>query len=382
MVNPNEQALENIISAYINSCYPDIPPTEDEFNDAAALMRKANSFLPVTNEEFENLKKRLRQTVVVTLDTGICLPYPRNNHQALLPARLGDIDFFFWNRYKKYLEEVKHWNPRVTSKLGQVSEEILDQCGDPKGDDFHIRGLVLGDVQSGKTSNYTALANKAADAGYELIIVLAGIPEILRQQTQNRLDKEFCGRQSNLYLDPRTSIKYVPVGVGRYGTQKRIASFTSEAKDFDEGVLKSNNLALDNVNCPILLVVKKNKTILNNLYKWLKNNNPVNKNGQIAKSMLLIDDEADNASVNTKKDSDTDPTAINGAIRDIVSFFSKSTYLAVTATPFANIFINPELSSDLFPADFIYALDAPTNYIGAERLMICNYTFRINTKKN
>ncbi len=387
MSNPNENQLESIISAFISSKYNEIPPTEAEFNETANMMRTVNAaFLPVTDEEFKNIKKRLRETIVVTMDTGICLPDLNNGHQSWLPAKRADIDFYYWNRYKKYLEEVKHWNPRVTSKLGQVSDEILDQCGDPTGKDFHIRGLVLGDVQSGKTANYTALSNKAADVGYDLVIILAGIPELLRQQTQKRLDLEFCGRQSNLYLDPKSSIKYVPVGVGRYGNKKTIACFTSEANDFNAGVLKSNGLALDTVNSTILLVVKKNKTILNNLFVWLKHNNPLNSNGQIAKSLFLIDDEADNASINTK-DPDADPTAINNAIRLLLSLFSKTTYLAVTATPFANIFINPVKSSDLpikdrngkiadtitnvpdlFPADFIYALDAPTNYIGAERI--------------
>lgn len=387
MNNPNESQLESIISAFISSKFMDVPPTETEFNEAAEMMRNANgSFLPVSDEEFKNLKKRLRETIVVTMDTGVCLQDPNNGHKSWLPAKRADIDFYYWERYRKYLEEVKHWNPRVTSKLGQVSDEILDQCGDPSGDDFHIRGLVLGDVQSGKTSNYTALANKAADVGYDLVIVLAGIPELLRQQTQKRLDKEFCGRQSNLYLDPKSAVKYVPVGVGRYGNKKTIACFTSEANDFNVGVLKSNGLALDTVNSTILLVVKKNVTILNNLFVWLKHNNPLNANGQIAKSLFLIDDEADNASINTKNP-DADPTAINNAIRLLLSIFAKTTYLAVTATPFANIFINPVQGNDLiirskdgkiedtisdvpdlFPADFIYALDPPTNYIGAERI--------------
>lgn len=386
MASLNEM-LESIISAFISSRYKDVPPTETEFNEAADLMRAGNaSLLPVTDVEFNNIKKRLRETIVVTMDTGICLQDLNNGHQSWLPAKRADIDFYYWERYKKYLEEVKHWNPRVTAKLGQVSDDILDQCGDPSGEDFHIRGLVLGDVQSGKTANYTALSNKAADVGYDLVIILAGIPELLRQQTQKRLDLEFCGRQSNLYLDPKSTVKYVPVGVGRYGNKKTIACFTSEANDFNVGVLKSNGLALDTVNSTILLVVKKNKTILNNLFVWLKHNNPLNANGQIAKSLFLIDDEADNASINTK-DPEADPTAINNAIRLLLSLFAKTTYLAVTATPFANIFINPVKASDLvikdkkgkiadtvanvpdlFPADFIYALDAPTNYIGAERI--------------
>jgi hypothetical protein len=242
MNDASENALESVISAYVNVQFKEVPPTEAEFDRCAQTIRDSNIF-SVTDKEFENIKKRLREAVVVTMDTGICLPDPENEHQSWLPARRAEVDFYYWDRYKKYLEEVKYWNPRVTSKLGQVSDEILDQCGDPQSANFHIRGLVLGDVQSGKTSNYTALANKAADVGYELIIVLAGIPELLRQQTQKRLDKEFCGRPSNLYLaaDPKSTIKkYAPVGVGRYGNKKKIASFTSEANDFDAGVLRSN----------------------------------------------------------------------------------------------------------------------------------------------
>ena len=364
-------ALENIISAYINSIYQDVPPTEEQFNKAAELMRKSNSYLVVSDSEFETIKSHLKSTTVMILDNGIMLSDPDNGHKPWVAARRSEIDPFYWERYKKYLETMKHWNPRVTAKLGQVSDEILDQCGNPAEKSFHIRGLVLGDVQSGKTANYTAIANKAADAGYQLIIVLAGIPEVLRQQTQKRLDSEFCGRQSNTYLDPKTSavIKNKPVGVGKFGIKKKVASFTSQANDFDSGVLKSNDLGLDTVNCPVLLVVKKNKTILNNLASWLKYNNLINGQGQIDLPMMLIDDEADNASVNTNKlNSETNPTAINAAVRDILSLFTKTTYLAVTATPFANIFIDPDNNKDLFPSDFIYSLSAPSEYIGAERI--------------
>ena len=214
---------------------------------------------------------------------------------------------------------MKHWNPRVTSSLGKISDEILDLCGDPAEDHFAIKGLVLGDVQSGKTANYTAICNKAADTGYRIIIILAGLQENLRKQTQERLDAEFSGRKSEYYLDPKAEqgIKNQPVGVGRYGTSKKIASFTSVTKDFDSGVLRSNDLGIENVNCPVILVVKKNKRILNNLIKWLSDNNTHNAAGQIELPLLLIDDEADNASVNTK-DPDSQPAAINDCIRRLL----------------------------------------------------------------
>ena len=221
----------------------------------------------------------------------------------------------------------------------------------------------MGDVQSGKTANYTAISNKAADTGYRIIIVLAGMMENLRQQTQSRLDAEFSGRKSEYYLDP--------VGVGRYGVQKRIAAFTSVSKDFDINVLKSNDLNLQSVSDPVVLVVKKNKRILNNLIKWLSKSRD-DTTGKIMLPMLLIDDEADNASVNTRSEDDS-PAAINACIRKLLHEFYQASYLGITATPFANIFINPEtedemIGDDLFPRDFIYSLAPPTNYIGADKI--------------
>lgn len=231
----------------------------------------------------------------------------------------------------------------------------------------------MGDVQSGKTANYTAISNKAADTGYRIIIVLAGMMENLRQQTQSRLDAEFSGRKSEYYLDPKAEqeIKNLPVGVGRYGVQKRIAAFTSVSKDFDINVLQSNDLNLQSVSDPVVLVVKKNKRILNNLIKWLSKSRD-DTTGKIMLPMLLIDDEADNASVNTRSEDDS-PAAINACIRKLLHEFYQASYLGITATPFANIFINPEtedemIGDDLFPRDFIYSLAPPTNYIGADKI--------------
>ena len=189
----------------------------------------------ITDEEFAEILVRLRASIVIQMDVGVYINDRNTPHKSWLPSRRADLDFFFWNRYKKYLEEIKHWNPRVTATLDKVSDEIVDLLGDPQSKEpFQRRGLVLGDVQSGKTANYTAISNKAADTGYRIIIVLAGMMENLRQQTQSRLDAEFSGRKSEYYLDPKAEqgIKNQPVGVGRYGVQKRIAAFTSVTKDF------------------------------------------------------------------------------------------------------------------------------------------------------
>ncbi len=374
MSNPNIAMLENVISAAVSTQYKEVPPTEEEFINLAQTMRSNMSAFAVTDDEFADILVRLRASIVIQMDVGVFINDRNTPHKSWLPARRADLDFFFWNRYKKYLEEIKHWNPRVTATLDKVSDEIVDLLGDPESSEpFQRRGLVLGDVQSGKTANYTAISNKAADTGYRIIIVLAGMMENLRQQTQSRLDAEFSGRKSEYYLDPKAEqeIKNLPVGVGRYGVQKRIAAFTSVSKDFDINVLKSNDLNLQSVSDPVVLVVKKNKRILNNLIKWLSKSRD-DTTGKIMLPMLLIDDEADNASVNTRSEDDS-PAAINACIRKLLHEFYQASYLGITATPFANIFINPEtedemIGDDLFPRDFIYSLAPPTNYIGADKI--------------
>jgi hypothetical protein len=357
----------------INTEYPDTPPTEAEFDAKAEKLREALAVLyPVSNEEFADIKCKLKANIVIQAEVGVFIQ-DKQPRQSWLPARRKSLDFFFWNRYKKYLEEVKHWNPHITGTLDRVSDEIVDLLGDPQNKvPFQRRGLVLGDVQSGKTANYTAICNKAADTGYRVIVILAGMQENLRQQTQERLDVEFSGRLSKYLLDPsKRNIENIPVGVGRYGKKKRIASFTSVTADFNINILKSNGLSLLGVHDPVLIVVKKNKSILNNLIRWLHNNN-MDHSGKINLPMLLIDDEADNASVNTN-DEDKDPTAINNVIRRLLKLFRQASYVGITATPYANIFINPDTETkmhgdDLFPRDFIYLLSPPTNYIGAENI--------------
>lgn len=388
----NMEMLERFISAVINTKYKEIPPTEAEFiKEANDIRNMTQATSPVTDEEYEYVLRKLKASMVIIMDDGVYIYDPNSKHQSWLPARRADIDFFYWERYKKYLEDEKRWNTRVTATLDKVSDEIIDLLGDPKDttNSFQRRGLVLGDVQSGKTANYTAICNKAADCGYRVIIVLAGMMENLRIQTQERLDTEFAGRRSKYLLDPKADqiIKNTPFGVGRINPNKRISCFTSVNTDFNSVILKSNDLTLRNISEPAIFIVKKNKNVLNNLQSWLVSNN-ADMNNKIDLPLLLIDDEADNASVNTKKD-DQDPAAINAAIRNILNSFYQASYLGITATPFANIFINPEtedkmIGDDLFPRDFIYALSPPTNYIGADAIFSidANYTDSVIEIKN
>ena len=278
---------------------------------------------------------------------------------------------YYWSRYAKYLLLNEGWNQEVIDTLGDVSDTILDLCGNPEEPGaWKRKGLILGDIQSGKTSNYLALCNKAADAGYKVIILLTGTLESLRKQTQERVDAGFVGLNSRNILQKNPEKKYV--GVGSIDSNRCAYQFTSVLSDFNSAKLQALNFTIKGLGEPVILVLKKNKSILDNLATWLRTRNTSNTGEKIDLPLLLIDDEADNASINTNKP-DLKPTAINEGIVNVLKLFNRSSYVAVTATPFANIFIDPDLDKgadefNLFPSDFIYSLSAPTNYIGARRI--------------
>lgn len=269
---------------------------------------------------------------------------------------------YYWSRYKNYLATQKHFAPEIIKRLEETTmRKIMSYLGNPNDDTFSIRGLVVGDVQSGKTSNYLGLVTKAADAGYRVIFILTGTIENLRKQTQERVEEGFIGYDVLNAMD---------VGVGR--GERTPKSFTSRAKDFVADDDQNTNIKISNYPSePMIFVLKKNASVLKKLYTSLKNINTTRVYQRIKVPMLLIDDEADNASINTGKPED-DPTKINKYIRCILSLFTKSSYVGFTATPFANVFINYDsedemLRDDLFPRDFIYSLKAPSNYCGSRK---------------
>ena len=271
-------------------------------------------------------------------------------------------EWLFWTRYKKYLAEQKHFAPEVIFQLDDLTDRILDKLFNPQRHDIIInkKGLVVGQVQSGKTANYTGLICKAADAGFNLIIILAGIHNNLRSQTQTRIDEGFLGfdTQNTRAYDMNRTIR---IGVGLIpGFDKAIANSYTTSAEYGDFTKQAANTA----GLPIILVIKKNVSVLKRLYSWLKSQST---HDVIAnKSLLLVDDEADNASINTSRSGD-DPTAINGNICKIIKLFNRSAYVGYTATPFANIFI-PLDKDDLFPKDFIINLPAPDNYVGPEKV--------------
>lgn len=280
-------------------------------------------------------------------------------------------DNFFWSRYKDYL--INHSSiSRVSINLldDAILPDIMNCLGNPN-DTLNAprlrRGLIIGDVQSGKTATYTGLICKAADAGYKVVILLTGITESLRRQTQERIDEGIIG----ITLKKEGKIdKYLRVGVGLDNRQIRATSVTSTLNDF---VGNSNKITMSLASSSLVLfVIKKNVSVLQRLFTWLSEQNKDFVKKYVDVPMLLIDDEADNASVNTRKN-DTDPTHTNKLIRKICNLFMNSTYVGFTATPFANVFIDPDSvdimqHADLFPEHFIYTLEAPSNYVGADKI--------------
>lgn len=298
-----------------------------------------------------------------------------------------NIEFELWNRFKL---DMRTNNPSFPiNDLDDFTDKILDKCVNPKKEgSWDRRGMVVGHVQSGKTSNYVGLINKATDAGYKVIIVIAGTISSLRRQTQERIDSGYIGRSSAAFINNQGENKIT--GVGKYKVSTDIYSLTSSYyKSGDEGDFNqaiANRLNIPIGNNPVVLVIKKNKSILENLIDWFsKDENIKMVDGSpilFDVPALIIDDEADAASVNASK-SIEDIKTINRLIRTLLNLFNQKTFIGYTATPYANLFISQEhneelttivknkeykIGEDLFPRDFIINIKSPTNYIGAAKI--------------
>ena len=279
----------------------------------------------------------------------------------------------FMQRYLEKLEE-SDWPVQSVDELRESTARVLEVLDDPdRAGPWDWRGLVAGDVQSGKTAHYAGVVNRAADAGYRVIVVLAGMHNILRLQTQKRLEDDFLGYDTNPKSNSGGGPRKV-IGVGELNPRLIVDSLTMAVQlgDFSQKVADQANFAP--LSQPCLLVVKKNAKVLQNLNGWIKRL----PNASRAAPLLVIDDEADQASVDTGDqpllpdgtfDEDYDPKRINGEIRKLLNSFERSAYVAYTATPFANILIHDERQAkdyglDLFPSTFIVSLTPPDDYFG------------------
>jgi hypothetical protein len=328
------------------------------------------------------LRRRLEMDLNIFVPAPFILDGFDGEHRPWLDSRRNEINWQLWRRYERYLRQ-KNWPSSVIESINKTTNMALDRLEDPSAGNrrFDRRGMVVGQVQSGKTANYTGLMCKAVDAGYRIVLVLAGNHDNLRSQTQTRLDEEFLG-----YDTAQFESGIGTVGVGLIGgVNPTPISVTTRDQKGDFSTAAARRMPMQLGGIPILLVVKKNVTILRTIYNYfIKSRNaredPVSGHPIVdGVPLLMIDDEADLASVNTA-DIPTDektgnpidnynPTKINEWIRRILSSFGMKAYVGYTATPFANIFIPPEsvhreLGPDLFPESFIITLSPPSDYIG------------------
>lgn len=365
-MNDLQKNFKNMVSVFIAN---DSILRESTIDEKIEEMRFLPTFSSLTDEEVKEISAEIKSEFSIKLDIGTLIE--EKGHEKWFLSKKGQLDMKYWERYRKYLLADQGFSTQVVNTMDDILDTLTDLLGDPSRDiSFKRRGLIIGDVQSGKTSNYTGLICKAVDSGYKVVVLLTGTIEKLRQQTQQRIDEGFVGSDSSAMMKKKED--GLIVGVGKYDSSIRPMVLTSTADDFKAQNAKNLNFDLRNINGPVIFVVKKNSAVLKRLNKWLSTYNQ-NGTNPINHSLLVIDDEADNASVNTKADPEETPTAINRNIRELLAMFTKSSYVGFTATPFANIFIDPEnendmYAEDLFPKDYIYSLNAPSNYTGARNI--------------
>ncbi|MFI5862822.1 Z1 domain-containing protein [Streptomyces sp. NPDC051546] len=293
----------------------------------------------------------------------------------------------YWPAYRKLLAD-KGWPPHAIAGLDVATDQVVERLADPTDEEvYQSKGLVVGYVQSGKTANFTGVVAKAVDAGYRLVIVLGGTLNMLRAQTQRRLDMELVGREnimrgademeSDYADDPAWKAgKFIAFGgmpsalgafdIVRMTTRKNdyksllqgITALEFEKREPALPLYHRENLHRSSAS---LMVVKKNKTVLAKLVKDLgKIRTPLSEI-----PVLIIDDESDEASVNTSKPDAAQRSAINEQISKLLKMLPRAQYVGYTATPFANVFVDPSDTEDIFPKDFIISLPRPDGYMGA-----------------
>ncbi|MHC5264211.1 Z1 domain-containing protein [Streptomyces sp. UC4497] len=306
------------------------------------------------------------------------------------PARLANG--WYWPAYERCMRDLKGWSDEAVTGIDEAADRVVERLADPTdAAAYQAKGLVMGHVQSGKTANFTGVIAKAVDRGYRLVIVLSGSLNMLRAQTQRRLDMELVGKENILRGAPEEYSDYAEDPEWQRGRflshgelPSRLGAFDIirlTTRDEDYQALRQGITALEfekaDPTLPLhdprnlhrsaarLMVVKKNKAVLARVVSDLR------RLGRQLEEVpvLIVDDESDHGSVNTAPSErgreGAERTAINGLVSELLGVLPRAQYVAYTATPFANVLIDPTDQEDLFPKDFVIALPRPAGYMGA-----------------
>ncbi|PTT62741.1 Z1 domain-containing protein [Arthrobacter sp. HMWF013] len=296
-----------------------------------------------------------------------------------IAQRREEVETLRWDAYKKLLIN-RDWEANVINTLDSQTDDVVELLGDPMQVDgtWPRRGLLMGEVQSGKTATYLGVLNKALDYGYQVIVVIGGHTEDLRQQTQTRFDTDLLGIDSETWEDGISNAAIRNVGVGDiHGLRAHL--MTTVRHDFSKSK-RGSSITWVEGGLPTVFITKKTPSLLNNIRTYIKSQAP---GGRLDIPLIVVDDESDWGSPNTRDKED--PTSVNKAIRALLDVSTRSSYLAITATPFANIFINDQAAfefvekprrgepvadgpgtvlNDLFPSDYIRTMFPPSTYRG------------------
>ncbi len=364
--------FEKMVNKAYDLLYMDLDGIKQKHADMVVAAERVLDFMRLSKQDpyYDTILKRIVDKYEIEVGIKFYDPMvivdPNTISSWLYEAKSkGTTRHAFFDRYKQYLRR-EGFSPKAIENIERSCEKTLSLCANPriKNATERKRGLVVGDVQSGKTANYLGLINMAYDYGYRIVVLLAGMTDSLRLQTQKRTDEGVVGAISDSIGN-----EIVYCGVGEPNGEHYVIPFTNRENDFGDFINKNLNATINDFKKPVALVVKKNSKILDSVLNKLQSA----VTGYDSNSILIIDDEADNASISTAKDEDK-PTAINKRIRGIFNKFPVASYVGFTATPFANIFINPEDKDpdnlDLFPSDFIVQLVSPDSYFGGGKIFL------------
>jgi Z1 domain-containing protein len=339
----------------------------EKIDDLAAEYKSLSNF-EMTDDDVERLKFYIGNMFNVKVgEEAIILHNP--DLPRWFDSKKSEILWPHWEAYVSMLGSQGRSNVIIKANE-EVIDDVLDYSGDPTTPGkWSRKGLVMGNVQSGKTQNYIGLINKAVDCGYKTIILLGGHLNDLRKQTQERVDEGVLGRMSKHLADVTDTVPS-PIGVGVF-RENSINTGTTTIGDFNKNFADRLGFKLTGED-PVIFTIKKHTGVMEKLYGWIKDYHYLSpeRDKRLEGPLLLIDDEADYASINTKHHKE-EVTRTNEYIRNLLSLFNRNTYVGYTATPFANIFIDPDESdysdkADLFPSDFMIKVPIPDNYLGQD----------------